>query len=216
MTRDAVERMNVLRIADRELSLSEAFRFLANRKQYPIDKLNWSDFSYAPKASVTSGYAGRNLYLLFYVREDSVRAKYSELNSPVCRDSCVEFFFSLDEENYYNFEFNSIGTLLAGYGSLRENRTLLPSERVAGISSVSSMGREPFAERVGKICWQMTVAIPLEAMGISGDVAGQKHRCNFYKCGDELSVPHYLSWNPVVSEKPDFHRPECFGTIVFE
>jgi len=36
---------------------------------------------------------------------------------------------------------------------------------------------------------------------------------NFYKCGDGLSKPHYLSWKPIVAEKPDFHRPEFFSTI---
>ena len=40
-------------------------------------------------------------------------------------------------------------------------------------------------------------------------------KANFYKCGDKLSVPHYLSWNPVTTEKPDFHRPEYFGLLEF-
>ncbi|MBO7233161.1 MAG: hypothetical protein J6V16_08435, partial [Bacteroidales bacterium] len=25
--------------------------------------------------------------------------------------------------------------------------------------------------------------------------------------------PHYLSWQPINTEKPDFHRPEFFGTL---
>ena len=39
---------------------------------------------------------------------------------------------------------------------------------------------------------------------------------NFYKCGDETQKPHYLSWNPVKTSKPDFHRPEYFGKLIFE
>ena len=35
------------------------------------------------------------------------------------------------------------------------------------------------------------------------------------KCGDDLTVPHFLSWNPIKTEKPDFHRPEFFGTVKF-
>lgn len=38
-------------------------------------------------------------------------------------------------------------------------------------------------------------------------------KANFYKCGDGLTVPHYLSWSPIVTEKPDFHRPEFFNQI---
>ena len=40
--------------------------------------------------------------------------------------------------------------------------------------------------------------------------------CNFYKCGDKQVEPHYLSWNPVLTDNPDFHRPEYFGKVIFE
>ena len=33
---------------------------------------------------------------------------------------------------------------------------------------------------------------------------GMSIRANFYKCGDELQKPHFLSWNPIKIEKPDF------------
>ncbi|WP_336524905.1 carbohydrate-binding family 9-like protein, partial [Bacteroides acidifaciens] len=26
----------------------------------------------------------------------------------------------------------------------------------------------------------------------------------------------FLSWNPIEIEKPDFHRPDFFGTLEFE
>ena len=44
---------------------------------------------------------------------------------------------------------------------------------------------------------------PIETMG------------NFYKCASGSSQPHYLSWNPINTEKPDFHRPDFFGKIIF-
>ncbi|MCK7536290.1 MAG: carbohydrate-binding family 9-like protein [Marinilabiliales bacterium] len=42
-------------------------------------------------------------------------------------------------------------------------------------------------------------------------LAGKSFRANFYKCGDKLSNPHFVTWNPVGTEKPDYHRPEYFG-----
>ena len=39
-------------------------------------------------------------------------------------------------------------------------------------------------------------------------------RANFYKCGDQSTVVHYSTWNPVETEKPDYHRPEFFGKII--
>ena len=40
-------------------------------------------------------------------------------------------------------------------------------------------------------------------------------KANVYKCGDKTVHPHYLAWNPVASAVPDYHRPECFGEMVF-
>ena len=39
-------------------------------------------------------------------------------------------------------------------------------------------------------------------------------RANCYKCGDLTRTPHYLAWNPVRSEAPDFHRPRDFGEMI--
>ena len=44
---------------------------------------------------------------------------------------------------------------------------------------------------------------------------GKTIRANFYKCGDKLTVPHYLTWSTVGTPKPDFHRPEFFGMVRF-
>ena len=41
-------------------------------------------------------------------------------------------------------------------------------------------------------------------------------RANVYKCGDLTAHEHYLSWNPVSSPSPDFHRPQDFGLMRFE
>ena len=45
----------------------------------------------------------------------------------------------------------------------------------------------------------------------AGEAAG-----NFYKCGDETETVHYLAWAPLSSEKPDYHRRQDFGALVFE
>ncbi|MGH2565575.1 MAG: carbohydrate-binding family 9-like protein, partial [Ginsengibacter sp.] len=40
-------------------------------------------------------------------------------------------------------------------------------------------------------------------------------KVNFYKCGDKLPKPHFLTWNTVETEDPDFHAPEYFGSMEF-
>ncbi|MFR4039417.1 MAG: carbohydrate-binding family 9-like protein, partial [Butyricimonas faecalis] len=39
---------------------------------------------------------------------------------------------------------------------------------------------------------------------------------NIHKCGNKLPHPHFVTWNPIPTEKPDFHRPEFFGTLIFK
>ena len=50
---------------------------------------------------------------------------------------------------------------------------------------------------------------------ISG-LGGRYLRANFYKCGDLLSKPHFLSWQPITLPKPDFHQPSFFGLLKME
>ncbi|MBC8179678.1 hypothetical protein H8E88_01015 [candidate division KSB1 bacterium] len=41
-------------------------------------------------------------------------------------------------------------------------------------------------------------------------------RANFYKCADETSHPHWLTWAKVDFPNPNFHLPEFFGILKFE
>lgn len=45
---------------------------------------------------------------------------------------------------------------------------------------------------------------------------GKTMKGNFYKCGDKLQTPHFLSWSPIGLERPMFHCPAFFGTLSFE
>ena len=38
-------------------------------------------------------------------------------------------------------------------------------------------------------------------------------KANFYKCGDDCDVPHYLAFSPVTTLPPGFHNPECFAVF---
>ena len=67
--------------------------------------------------------------------------------------------------------------------------------------------------------WHITLVIPITALFMDKYESWSElknARCNFYKCGDGLSKPHYLSWAPVRTEKPNFHSPQFFGEVEFE
>ena len=82
----------------------------------------------------------------------------------------------------------------------------------------ASLGGEPFEERRGDNRWTLEAEIPAGAFFAHdfGSLDGLRARANVYKCGDDLSQPHFLSWRPIGTEKPNFHVPEYFGEVEFE
>jgi hypothetical protein len=118
---------------------------------------------------------------------------------------------------YYNLEFNGIGTCLMGTGTARENSVRANPGIISKIRRLSSVGEKPVTERVGKYEWTIVIAIPFEIFFHHKikELKGKTFRANFYKCGDMLSVPHYVTWNPVGTEKPDYHQPAYFGILKF-
>ncbi len=185
-----------------------------------LDFAPWPEFPYRPDVSVAVAFRDSELALHYRVREERLRAAWLRPNDPVWEDSCVELFIAPARDGlYYNFEFSCIGTCLAGVGRERVGRELLDPGLVGSIRTLPSLGRDAIpVERRGELSWELTVAIPFRLFvrhGIATLSEGSSMRANFYKCGDALSVRHYLAWSPVVAPGPDFHRPECFGELRF-
>ncbi len=183
-----------------------------------IASLNWpGQFDYAPLTTFTAAHSGRYIYIDFFVRCNYLRAENYEPLSPVSQDSCVEFFVSPTGDNHYwNFEFNCIGTVNASHRSVRNNPTRLTRSEIESIRISPSCGTRPFREMEGMFSWNLLVAIPLDLIGVEYKGLPIEMTANFNKCASATSAPHYLSWSPIVSDKPDFHRPECFGRIVLD
>jgi hypothetical protein len=193
-------------------------RLDSSGKGNTIDTVNWQTFRYKPDVRFNIAYGENEIYLKYYVTEDYFKAEMTESNQMVCEDSCVEFFVSpADDSVYYNLEFNAIGTCLLGYGTGRHDSRRAPAEVISGIRRLGSVGTGPKPESKGSFSWTLTIAFPLETFFHHkvSDLKGKTFRANFYKCGDKLTVPHYVTWNPVGTEKPDYHQPEYFGMLKF-
>ena len=177
----------------------------------------WDAFPYKPEIAFAMAYSDHAVFLKFYVEEKHIRAIYSAPNEPVYKDSCVEFFISfMDEKEYYNFEFNCAGTCLLGFGQERTNRIMGSDEVIKSIGFRSSL--KPAVNKDSNIGWELTLSIPNNAFQYHQfkSLKGQKCRANFYKCGDDLPQPHFVVWNNIETPEPDYHRPECFGSIEFK
>ena len=71
-------------------------------------------------------YDEDSLYVHLQAVESDIRAENTEPLSPVCQDSCLEFFFRPEgEERYFNFEINPNGCLYIGFGHDRSDSTAL-------------------------------------------------------------------------------------------
>ncbi|MBQ3373012.1 MAG: hypothetical protein IJG40_07765 [Oscillospiraceae bacterium] len=155
-------------------------------------------------------YDEENLYVHLWAIEEHIRAEYTAPLSPVHKDSCLEFFFMPTEgDRYFNFEINPNGCLHIGFGYDRKNRAVLVRRDAMELFQIKT-ARTPDG-------WEVFYRIPLAFLRIfypDFTFSGSIH-ANVYKCGDETVKAHYLSWNPVTSEQPDFHRPEDFGVIKF-
>ncbi|MDR0694441.1 MAG: hypothetical protein LBF81_03975 [Prevotellaceae bacterium] len=185
--------------------------------ELPVACANWKEYPYTPRVTVQIACTPSHLLLHYDVREKSIRAKYTQPNQPVYTDSCVEFFVSPDDrQTYYNFEFNCIGTSLMRHNVRPHEGLRATPELLATILTRSSLGNRHFERMEGDFAWQLTVAIPYTCFFAHPrrDWRGQTLWANCYKCGDELSEPHYLSLFPIHSPKPNFHLPQFFQKLV--
>ena len=202
-------------LAFENLSVSEIATEMEQLERQVLSFSPWPEFPYKPEASFVIGHGGDSVYLKFYVTENHVQALNLLPNSPVHHDSCVEFFICLDDdESYYNLEFNCSGTCSFGYGPNRHQRAAIAKDLISEVQYQSSFKTTTAG---GLVNWELTLVIPFSVFSYHhlDSLAGQACRVNFYKCGDLLSVPHYLSWAPVYSDQPNFHLPEFFGQARF-
>ncbi|MDR1259319.1 MAG: hypothetical protein LBK65_08610 [Tannerellaceae bacterium] len=199
------------------LDLSSVGFLMENKsRRIYVNVINWDKYPYLPVVVADVARSDTSLYIRFFVKGNSMKAVYPDDGSPVHKDSCVEFFMKkADEDSYLNFEFNCIGACDASRRTSRDSKTPFTGRDYSLIRRYSSLERKALPERKGVHAWELAVAIPLRLMGLDPGALPEKILGNFYKCADETDSPHYVSWNPVDTPAPDFHRPEFFGEMYF-
>jgi hypothetical protein len=202
----------------KKLTVHSIATFQKSMPKEVLDFTLWANDAEKPIVHFTLSHNNENILLHYAVHEQAMRAKALETNGLVWEDSCVEFFVMPEDDGiYYNFEFNCIGTKLLAVGNSRHNREFATAEIIDKITVKSSLNRETFEEIKGDFNWTLTIIIPVECL-FKHNIKSLKNKCfraNFYKCGDGLSKPHFLSWNNIETSEPDFHTPEYFGEICF-
>lgn len=175
-----------------------------------IDQYVWDASGYCPEARAYLARTEDGLLILLCARERETAAVETQMGGAVYRDSCLEFFLMARpgcNPDYINFEVNVNGVPHIGVGAGRPNR-----RRLHALPENMHISHSRHAGEWWAVCYNIPNSLIHELLG--GDMEGEM-RGNFYKC-DESIHPHFGSWNPVKAEQPDFHRPECFGTLILE
>ena len=189
----------------------------------PLSCVNWrTDFPYQPQVSVEVGLVDSGLSVLFSVKGKEILAASTADHSNVWCDSCVEFFCRMpDSDTYINFELNCVGAMTAarrrGRNTDVQHLTLDELGEIKRYAPLSMESVIPF-HVYSDHRWQAGMTIPLHLLyGLSldewrskGKPVPQSILCNFYACADKADEPYFVSWAPIDTPKPDFHRPEFF------
>jgi cellulose synthase/poly-beta-1,6-N-acetylglucosamine synthase-like glycosyltransferase len=193
-------------------SLAEVSSSLDKVNKHAIDLAPWPQFDYVPKVRFGIAHNNDCILLKYEVEEKVLKAAYYKPDDPVYKDSCVEFFIAFDGEEYYNLEFNAIGTCKLNFGRNRYERIVVSEKLVRAIKHLSVIQNPGNA-----VQWELSLVIPKEVFSQHKltSFSGRVCRANFYKCGDDLPTPHFLCWNRIETPEPDFHVPEDFGEISF-
>ncbi|MBC2603188.1 carbohydrate-binding family 9-like protein [Puniceicoccus vermicola] len=177
-----------------------------------------------PKTEAKLLYSAQGVYLHFRVADRFVRAVEQGYHSSVCGDSCVEWFVEpVAGAGYFNLEINAGGTMLLYHITGRaQNRVMtpVPGEWMDQILVQHSLPSTVEPELVGEIIWTIEAFVPFDLFramlpGRTVSPSVQGWRCNFYKCGDKTSHPHWASWQPVGEAPFTFHQPNRFAPIIF-
>ncbi len=195
---------------------------------YEIKKINGKpDWNEIPTLEMTSAYLdtpkstsafaqlaydGGAIYVHLRTKEDETRCVETDILGKPYEDSCLEFFFSAEEgdRRYFNIEMNSNKCLFLGFGTGVGNSARLV------IDTESTFKPEVSRTEDG---WEIFYRIPYSFVRIFypdfAPRAGKRIRANCYKCAEKMTPGHFLSWSPIVGEPFTFHKPECFGLMIF-
>lgn len=199
-------------------TLSSPNQLSSEGTSFEVSHFLWGT-KFAPPVTGQIGYvAGDGLYVEMTCMEAEPLCRHNGFQAPVYLDSAMEAFFHFpfagsrktEPSPYINLEFNANGSLLAQYGFSRAGRTPFSEAECRAFSHQVQL----FSDH-----WTLNFRLPLSFLkqmyGITAFGPSDTFSCNFYKISEDPSIEHYAAFSPVLSESPDFHRPEFFEKATF-
>ena len=203
-----------------ELNVCNKLCFYENFNDFEKDcfhrltSYHWeSDPPYRPCTYFKMGVVGENLVATLICYEENPKTVYSKRDEPIYKDSCLEFFVAPfeDKEEYINVEMNSSGAFLCEFGKGKYDRAF-----VSALVMSSPMVESFKGEDSNGAYWGVTVTLSPDFLSElykikKDEIKFSTVKANFYKCGDDCDISHYLAYSPVTTLPPGFHNPDCFA-----
>ncbi len=201
--------------------IAPIFKSITDVRDFPVGKIAcypWEKSGEGHPESYAAMFAveGEEIHAVLWSFEENVRCECTKRDDPVYTDSCLELFLMPVEgdNRYVNFEVNKNGVYLSEIGTCRSDRVFI--KELTGLEPVIDTIR---IEENGKKAWGyeiiLTESFISDLYKTDFTVQETTIKGNFYKCAELSESPHFGTFFPVNTEKPDFHRPEFFGDIKF-
>lgn len=179
--------------------------------------------AHRPGVSVRLAWDDGAVFVAFRVVDRFVRAIAKKHQDPVCRDSCVEFFFTPGPDlgaSYFNLEINCGGTMLFWWHPKGGTALPVADEDCSRLAIGSTLPKIIDPEIESSVTWSLECRLPFSVIqkycpNARKPEPGTCWRGNLYKCADGTSHPHWLTWSFVDHPIPKFHMPEYFGILKF-
>lgn len=183
---------------------------------FKLENYNWEEkVPYRPEAFAKVCIFNDSIVAILKCYEKNPKTVIKERDGRIWCDSCLEFFVRplSTRSEYINTEVNSEGYFLSQFGASRENRVFL-KELTDEAPTVNSFRG---ADEKGDF-WGVRITLTKELLASVYKTDPSEFKfdeiyANFFKCGDECEIPHYVSMFPVTTLPPGFHNPDCFKKL---
>ena len=193
------------------------YKILKNTGEIPLIKVeNYyeNEAKYYPDVEFSVCYDDVGFHAKFKVFEKAPKADATKHFEPVHLDSCVEWFVNFAPEicdRYFNFEINANGVLNAHFRKGRHDKLPL----TVGDAEALNIKAQVFDDFCN-VYYTVTFDFIKKFIPTYEFKQGMKLKSNVFKCGEAVVKPHFGMWQEIKREKPDFHQPDDFGTMIIE
>lgn len=178
----------------------------SGKREQTVAKLLWDD---------------QHLYVGYICEDAHISGTTTKRDGPVWKDDCVEVFVAPNSDHplvYFNIEMNVRGMSLDNYhpegvGS-RPEQPWNPDGLKIATTVHGTLNDDSDVDSF----WILEAAIPLADLSHAAKRipprAGDVWHLNLNRLGGKTN-PQYSQWSPGTAKKPQFHRPQDFGRVIF-